>query len=73
MYNELLYSNKLGNLVEIDKFWGKKQLTVSDTEEIKCLNSLIGLKEIEFIKKNFSQNKLQAHMVSSEFKITVKE
>ena len=56
-YYEELYTNELGNLVEIDAFLETYKLPELKQEEIENLNRHITRNEIEAVIKNFPTNK----------------
>lgn len=64
-YYENLYTNKLDNLEEMDKFLGTYNLPKLKQEEKENLNRLITSNEIEsVIKKNSQQTKAQDLLAS---------
>ena len=56
-YYEQLYSNKMDNLEEMDRFLEKFNLLRLNQEEIEIMNNLITSTEIEAIIKNLPKNK----------------
>ena len=56
-YYEQLYTNKMGNLEEMDKFLETYTLPKLKQEEIENLNRPITSKEIELVIKNLPKNK----------------
>ena len=60
-----LYTNKMENLEEMDKFLEKYNLPRLNQDEIEKMNGPIARTEIEtVIKKNFQQTKVQDQMAS---------
>ena len=73
-YYEKLYSNKQGNLEEIDRFLGIYKLSKLKQEEIDNLNKPITRKEIESIIKNLLTSKSPGPVgFPGEFHQTFKE
>ena len=56
-YYEQLYTNKLGNLEEMDAFLENHKLPKLEQEEIENLNRPITREEIEAVIKNFPRHK----------------
>ena len=56
-YYEQLYSNKMDNLEEMDRFLQKFNLTRLNQEEREIMNNPITSTEIEAVIKNFPKNK----------------
>ena len=64
-YYQQLYTNKMDNLEEMEKFLEKYKLPKLNQEEIENLNRPITSTEIEtVIKKIFQQTKAQDQMAS---------
>ena len=63
-YYEQLYTNKLGNLEEMDTFLENHKLPKMEQEEIENLNRPITNEEIEAVIKNLPRHKVQGQMVS---------
>ena len=63
-YYEQLYTNKLGNLEEMDTFLENHKLPKLEWEETENLNRLITRKEIEAVIKNLLRHKVQGHLAS---------
>ena len=62
---EQLYSNKMDNLKEMDRFLEKFNFLRLNQEEIEMMN-LIRSTEIEAVIKNIPKNKVQDQMASQE-------
>ena len=56
-YYEQLYSNKMDNLEEMDRFLEKFNLLRLNSEEIEIMNNPITSPEIEAVIKNLPKNK----------------
>ena len=56
-YYQQLYTNKMDNLEEIDKFLGKYNFPKLNQEEIENLNRHIISTEIETVVRNLTGNK----------------
>jgi len=56
-YYKQLYSNKIDNLEEMDRFLEKFNLPRLNQEEIEIMNNTITSTEIEAVIKNFPKNK----------------
>ena len=66
-YYEQVYSNKIDNLEEMDRFLEKFNLPRMNQEEIEIMNNLITSPEIEVVIKKISQKtKAQDQMASQE-------
>ena len=63
-YYEQLYTNKLGNLEEMDAFLESHKLPKLEQEEIKNLNRPITREEIEAVIKNLPRHRVQGQMAS---------
>ena len=61
---EHLHAKKFNNLDEIDKFLEKHNLLKLTQNEIQSLNSLICIKEIEFVIKNLPIKKTPGLIIS---------
>ena len=59
-YYDQLYTNKLGNLEEMDKFLENHKLPKLEQEEIENLNRPIIREEIEAVIKNLQTQKSRA-------------
>ena len=56
-YYELLYSSKISNLEEMDRFLEKLNLPRLNQEEIKIMNNPMTSTEIEAVIKNLPKDK----------------
>ena len=65
-YYEQLYSNKMDNLEEMDRFLEKFNLPRLNQEEIEIMTNPIISTEIEAVIKNLPKNKAQDQMASQE-------
>ena len=63
-YYKKLYTNKMDNLEEMDKFLEKYNLQRLNQEEIENINRPIKSTEIEPVINNFQQTKAQDQMAS---------
>ena len=63
-YYQQLYTNKMDNLEEMDKFLEKYNFPKLNQEETENLNRLITSTEIETVIKNLPVNKAQVQMAS---------
>ena len=59
-----LYTNKMGNLEETDRFTGKFNLPRQNQEETEIMNNPITNTEIENVIKNLPKSKDQGQMAS---------
>ena len=65
-YYEKLYSNKMANLEERDRFLEKFNLPRLNQEETEIMNNPITSTEIKAVIKNLPKNKSQDQMASQE-------
>ena len=65
-YYEKLYSNKMANLEERDRFLEKFNLPRLNQEETEIMNNPVTSTEIEAVIKNMPKNKSQDQMASQE-------
>ena len=56
-YSEQLYTNKMDNLEEMDRFLEMYNLPILNQEEIESMNRPITTNKIESVKKKFPTNK----------------
>ena len=63
-YYEQLYTNKLGNLEEMDAFLESHKLPKLELEDRENLNRPITREEIEAVLKNLPDTKVQGQMAS---------